>query len=92
MTELALDSLGEPAIPFRGYLRGRVDDEVVHPDLYASGEIHDVFTKLRREDPLRLMRPRGYRPFYSVVKHADILEIEKRNDMHTGPVQSDIRW
>lgn len=81
MTALPLDALGKPAIPFPGYARGRIDDEVVNPDLYASGEIDGLFTRLRREDPVRLMKPRGYRPFYSIVKHADILEIEKRNDI-----------
>ncbi len=88
MTALALDSLGEPAIPFAGYTRGRIDDEIVNPDLYASGEIHDIFTKLRREDPVRLMRPRGYRPFYSIVKHADILEVEKRSDVFVNGLRT----
>ena len=77
MTALALDSLGEPAVPFPGYTRGRIDDEVVNPAFYATGEIEAVFAKLRAEPTIRLMRPRGYRPFYSIVKHADILEIEK---------------
>ncbi|MCC6921295.1 MAG: cytochrome P450 [Alphaproteobacteria bacterium] len=88
MAALPLDALGEPAIPFQGYSRGRIDDEVVNPDLYASGEIHGVFTRLRNEDPLRLMKPRGYRPFYSVVKHADILEVEKRNDIFVNGLRT----
>ena len=88
MTALALDSLGEPALPFAGYSRGRIDDEIVNPDLYASGEIHDVFAKLRHDKTIRLMCPRGYRPFYAIVKHADILEIEKRNDIFVNGLRT----
>ncbi|BCW88466.1 Cytochrome P450-terp [Alphaproteobacteria bacterium SO-S41] len=88
MTALALDALGEPAVPFPGYSRGRIDDEVVNPALYATGEIEAVFTKLRHEPTIKLMRPRGYRPFYSIVKHADILEIEKRNDIFVNGLRT----
>lgn len=88
MAALTLDSIGEPAVPFAGFSRGRIDDEIVNPDLYASGEIHDIFTHLRRDDPLRLVRPRGYRPFYAVVKHADILEVEKRNDIFVNGLRT----
>jgi len=85
---IPLDGLGEPAIPFKGYSRNRIDDEIVHPDLYASGEIYDVFAKLRAKDAPQLMRPRGYRPFYAIVKHADILEIEKRNDVFINSLRT----
>ncbi len=69
-----------PPVPFPGFRRGRIDDEVVNPDLYASGEIYDVFRRLRAESPVRLMRPVGFRPFWSITKHADILEIERQPD------------
>jgi cytochrome P450 len=67
--------------PFPGFKRGSIDDEIVHPDLYASGEIHDVYAKLRREDPIHWTQPEGFRPFWSITKHADILEIERQNDI-----------
>ncbi len=88
MTALPLDALGEPALPFKGYTRGRLDDEIVNPDIFASGEIDALFTKLRHEDPVRLMKPRGFRPFYSIVKHADILEVEKRNDVFVNSLRT----
>jgi cytochrome P450 len=64
---------------FPGFKRDTLDDEIVHPDLYASWEIHDVYSKLRQDDPLHWTEPDGFRPFWSVTKHADILEVEKNN-------------
>lgn len=69
---------GAPAV-FAGFKRGRMDDEIVNPELYASEEIHDVYTQLRREDPLHWTHPEGFRPFWSVTKQADILEIERQH-------------
>jgi cytochrome P450 len=67
---------------FPGFSRGRLDDEIVNPDLYANeDEIHAVYTKLRREDPLHWTEPRAFRPFWSVTKNADILEIERKSQI-----------
>lgn len=67
------------AVPFPGFKRGRLDDEIVNPDLYASEEIQDIYTRLRREDPVHWTQPDGFRPFWSISKHADILEIERQS-------------
>ena len=42
--------------------------------------IHGLLTRLRREDPVHWTAPEGFRPFWAITKHADILEIEKLND------------
>jgi cytochrome P450 len=64
---------------FPGFSRGRLDDEIVNPDLYANeDEIHAIYTKLRREDPVHWTEPSGFRPFWSIVKNADILEVERQ--------------
>ena len=70
--------------PFPGFKRGRIDDEIVNPELYASEEIHEVYLKLRREDPLYWTEPDGFRPFWSVTKQADILEIERQHQIFTN--------
>jgi hypothetical protein len=59
---------------------GRLDDAIVHPDLYADEDaIHALYAMLRRDDPVRWITPTGYRPFWAITKHADILEIERQN-------------
>ena len=54
------------------------DDDIIAPEVYGrSGHPHEAFAWLRKNDPLRLIRPSGFRPFWAVTKHADIIEIEK---------------
>ena len=58
----------EAATIFPGYSRVRIDDEIVNPALYANeDEIHALFSKLCKEDPVRLMEPAGFRPFWSIA-------------------------
>lgn len=74
---------------FAGYSRGRIDDEIVHPDVYADEDaVHAMFAKLRAEAPLRWMEPNGFRPFWSVTKHADVLEVEKRSDIFVNRLRT----
>jgi cytochrome P450 len=82
-----MDSASPNAFP--GYSRDTLDDAIVNPDLYADeDEIHALYASLRRDDPVRLIRPRGFRPFWAIVKHADILEIEKRNDVFVNRLRT----
>lgn len=71
----------QPTETFQGFRRGSLDNEIVHPDLYASWEIHDVYTRLRRSDPVHWTCPDGFRPFWSVTRHQDILEVERLNNV-----------
>ncbi len=58
----------------------RLDDAIVHPDFYADETaIHALYATLRRDDPIRWIEPEGFRPFWAITKHADILEIERQN-------------
>jgi cytochrome P450 len=41
--------------------------------------LHQALALLRREAPVHLVRPVGYRPFYAVTRHADIMEVERDN-------------
>ena len=42
---------------------------------------HDIFTFMRREDPVSWVEPDQFRPFWAITKHEDIIEIEKQNEL-----------
>jgi cholest-4-en-3-one 26-monooxygenase len=50
--------------------------DLVDPDRYArQGYPHEVWTRLRAEAPVTWVEVPGYRPFWAVTKHADILRV-----------------
>ncbi|HEY0106328.1 MAG TPA: cytochrome P450 [Rhizomicrobium sp.] len=52
----------------------------------GDAPIHGLLADLRKNDPVHWTAPEGFRPFWSITKHADILEIEKLNDQfHNEP-------
>ena len=53
--------------------------ELVDPARYArDGYPHTAWTKLRAETPVAWMEPPGWRPFWAITKHADIVEVSTR--------------
>jgi cytochrome P450 len=53
--------------------------DVISARLYAErGYPHEEWARLRREDPVHWSAPEGYRPFWAVTKHADIVEVSKQ--------------
>jgi len=55
-----------------------VDAQIADPALYASAErYHALFTRLRAEEPVRWTAPPGFRPFWLVSRHADIVQVER---------------
>ncbi|MBS0473059.1 MAG: cytochrome P450 [Proteobacteria bacterium] len=64
-----------------------LDDLLVANTTYGDEtQIHGLLTDLRKNDPVHWTAPEGYRPFWSIAKHADIMEIEKLNDQfHNEP-------
>ncbi len=63
-----------------------IAETIVDPRAYGNGKIvDDAFRFLRREAPLAIAQPKGYDPFWVVTRHADILAIERQNDLfHNG--------
>ena len=50
--------------------------DLVDPARYArNGYPHAVWTRLRTEAPVTHFAPPGYRPFWAITKHADIVEL-----------------
>jgi cytochrome P450 len=59
----------------------RVDEAIASHKTYGNLEQqHALFSMLRSEDPVHWTEPNGYRPFWTVSKHRDVMEIEKQND------------
>lgn len=53
------------------------DAAIVDPDSYANEErYHAIFKYLREEAPVYWCEPEGYRPFWTVARHADIRRVE----------------
>ena len=60
--------------------------DIVDPTAYADGDrVDQAFSWLRREAPLDVAQPEGFDPFWVVTRHADILEVERQNELfHNG--------
>jgi len=53
--------------------------DVISAKQYGEqGYPHAAWARLRKESPVTFMRPEGYRPFWAVTKHADIIEVSKQ--------------
>lgn len=63
-----------------------IANTIVDPAAYADQKrIDAAFTHLRKNAPLAVAQPEGFDPFWVVTKHADILNIERQNDLfHNG--------
>ena len=46
--------------------------------------LHRALTHLRASAPVSLVDVTGYRPFWAITKHADIMAIERANDVFTN--------
>ena len=58
------------------------DDHVIAPDWYGEfGHPLEAFAWLRHNDPVRWVDPEGFRGFWAISKHADIVEIEKQPEL-----------
>ncbi len=59
---------------------------IVDPKAYAdSKRLDETFAWLRKEMPVGLVELEGYDPFWAVTKHADILNVERQNELfHNG--------
>lgn len=59
------------------------------PAAYADNRIYDAYAWLRENNPLGVARQDGFMPFWVVSRHADIMEISRRNhDFHAGDIEN----
>jgi len=57
------------------------DDNLMVPERFIGGPPHLEWKKLRDAAPIYYCRPKGYRPYWAITKHKDIVEIEKLADV-----------
>jgi cytochrome P450 len=56
-----------------------IDNAIVDPAVYADPPLyHARFAELRREDPVHWTEPDAYRPFWTVTRHAHIVEAQRQ--------------
>lgn len=50
--------------------------DVITAQTYGTiGYPHDAWTRLRRESPVHFMRTPGYKPYWAITRHADIVTV-----------------
>jgi cytochrome P450 len=64
-----------------------ISEQIADPLTYRDPRaMHELFTTLRREAPVRWTEPAATRPFWLLTRHADILEVERQADIFvSGP-------
>lgn len=55
------------------------------PTAYTDeAKLHEALTRLRSEAPVSWVDVPNYRPFWAITKHADIMDIERDNELFTN--------
>lgn len=58
-----------------------VDQAIADHKTYGDlNRQHALFSMLRSEDPVHWTEPPGFRPFWTISKHQDLIEIERQNE------------
>ena len=75
-----------------------MSDGLIPPELVAPAfnpatfanrdDVHDVFTRLRKDYPLSQVEVPGYDPHWIVTKYADLREIARQDDIF-APTEGD---
>ncbi|WP_033923922.1 cytochrome P450 [Sphingomonas sp. 35-24ZXX] len=69
-----------------------LDDALADSRTYADDRaFHALLTRLRHEDPVHWTQPEGYRPFWTITRHADIMEIEKQAERFVSAPRTALR-
>ncbi|MFY2859431.1 cytochrome P450 [Mycobacterium sp. THU-M104] len=55
------------------------------PEAYTDDmRLHEALAHLRAHAPVSWVDVEGYRPFWAISKHADVMDIERQNDLFTN--------
>lgn len=58
--------------------------DIYDPDLYVDGPIHEIFTELRRTDPVHWQDIPGEPGYWAVMRHADVTHVARRPDLFSA--------
>ncbi|AJE45048.1 Cytochrome P450 [Celeribacter indicus] len=65
---------------------------IADPKTYGDpSKMYALFERLRREEPVRWCEPEGYRPFWAIARHAEIMEIERQPDLFISAPRTALR-
>jgi cytochrome P450 len=64
---------------------GTVD--IYDPDLYVDGPIHEVFSELRRTDPVHWQDMPGEPGYWAVLKHADVSHVARHPELFSAEAE-----
>lgn len=66
-----------------------LDNAIASNKTYGDLDLqHALFARLRQEDPVHWTEPDGFRPFWTVTKNADILEVERQAELFLNAPRS----
>ena len=58
---------------------------LANPQAYTDEKrLHETLAHLRAHAPVSWVDVEGYRPFWAITKHADVMDIERQNDLFTN--------
>ncbi|AEG51508.1 Linalool 8-monooxygenase [Sphingobium chlorophenolicum L-1] len=53
-------------------------ESLARPSTFARpADVYDLYARLRRDAPIEKAEPRGYRPFWVMTRHEDIMAVER---------------
>jgi len=58
---------------------------LAEPEAYADDKrLHEALKHLRAHAPVSWVDVEGYKPFWAITKHSDVMDIERQNDLFTN--------
>jgi cytochrome P450 len=61
-----------------------VDHSLHRPETYVDGAPHDLFTRLRREEPVVFQEMDGEPGYWAVLRHADVVHVAKHSEIYSA--------
>ena len=58
--------------------------DIYSPDLYVDGPPHDLFDRLRREQPVLYQEMPGEPGYWAVLRHADVVHVSRHPEIFSA--------